>query len=143
MSDLRLPYYTLSSEAFSGFKTIKNTLENSSLSIELIELLYMRVSQINGCSFCLEMHGKSLRKHGESDAKIDSLSGWQVSSLYSTQERLALEWAESLTHISASSTSDAIYNKLKSEFSDQQISDMTMAISLMNGLNRIAISMLQ
>ncbi|MDE1461320.1 carboxymuconolactone decarboxylase family protein [Spartinivicinus poritis] len=140
---MRLPYYDLSSKALSGFRQIKDYLADSSLGLPIVELVYLRVSQINGCSFCLKMHAQSLRKAGETDDRIDSLAGWRVSSLYTAKERAALAWAEAVTHIEVSHANDEYYEPLKEYFSDQEISNLTFAVSLMNALNRVAISMRQ
>ncbi|MBU2711773.1 carboxymuconolactone decarboxylase family protein [Zooshikella harenae] len=143
MTKPRLPYYELSGEALEGFRQIKHCLEDSSLGLVLIELVYLRISQINGCSFCLNMHAKSLRDQGESSERIDALAGWRVSHLFSAREKAALTWAESVTDIANSHAEDRDYLPLKDYFSDKEISDLTFAIALMNGLNRVAVSMRQ
>lgn len=76
MNTLRLPYHTLAREAYHGFSLTKKALDNSRLGKQLIELVYLRVSQINGCAFCLEMHAAALRAGGMPDVKLDSLAGW-------------------------------------------------------------------
>ncbi|CAM5217904.1 AhpD family alkylhydroperoxidase OS=Castellaniella defragrans OX=75697 GN=HNR28_000852 PE=4 SV=1 [Castellaniella defragrans] len=83
MSTQRLPYQTLSPEAYRGLSITKKALTNSSLGKQLIDLVYLRTSQINGCAFCLEMHTASLRASGMLDAKLDSLAGWRVSTYFS------------------------------------------------------------
>ena len=143
MSTIRLPYYDLSSEALQGMRSLKNYLAKCSLGLPLVELVYLRISQINGCAYCLNMHSKSLRESGESQQKLDALAGWRVSSLFSDKERAALEWAESLTDISSTHADDSSYTPLKVHFTDTEISDLTFAISLMNALNRVAIGMRQ
>lgn len=143
MNKPRLPYYELSGEALEGFRQVKKCLEDSPLGLALIELVYLRISQINGCSYCLNMHAKSLRDQGVSNEKIDALAGWRVSHLFSEREKAALAWAESITHIAHSHTEDNDYLPLKNHFSDKEISDLTFAIALMNGLNRVAVSMRQ
>lgn len=79
MKPLRLAYSSLSPEAYQGLLSVKKALEKSSLGSNLIELVYLRVSQINGCSFCLEMHSKSLRDGGEKQSRLDAVAGWHVS----------------------------------------------------------------
>lgn len=79
MSSLRLPYQTLSPEAYQGFGATKKALSKSSLGEPLIELVYLRISQINGCAFCLEMHAAALRARGVPERVLDSLAGWRVS----------------------------------------------------------------
>lgn len=139
----RLPYYTLSAEAYNGFTATKKALSKSSLGKALIELVWLRISQINGCAFCLEMHAKALRADGESAARLDSLAGWRVSELFSERERAALAWAESLTHVDKTHAPDEDYTPLEVHFSDVEISDLTFAIALMSAFNRLAIGMRQ
>ncbi|AWS51330.1 MULTISPECIES: carboxymuconolactone decarboxylase family protein [Providencia] len=143
MSELRLAYYNLSPEAYKGLIDCKNALDKSGLDNELIELIYLRVSQINGCAFCLDMHANSLRSNGVSNKKIDTLAGWQVSHHFNSLERAALAWTEAVVNIATSGTSDALFNELKHHFSDAQISDLTIAIGLMSAFNRIAIALRQ
>lgn len=140
---LRLPYTQLSPAAYQGLASVKSSLQHSSLGLPLIELVYLRVSQINGCAFCLKMHASALRARGESDERIDSLAGWRVSELYSARERAALEWAESLTDIAASQAPDQHYLPLQEHFSPEQVADLSFAIALMNAFNRLAVGMRQ
>ncbi|MFZ6747753.1 carboxymuconolactone decarboxylase family protein [Undibacterium sp. Ren11W] len=140
---LRLPYYDLSSEALAGMRAVGAYLEQSSVGRELIELVYLRVSQINGCAFCLKKHAKALRELGVSQEKLDMLAGWHASAIFSSKEAAALAWAESLTAISTTHAPDALFEALREHFSDQQISDLSFAIANMNALNRLAISMRQ
>ena len=141
MSSLRLPYYELSADLLQGFRLVKQGLENSSLGLPLIELIYLRVSQINGCSFCLNMHAKALCEKGETDKRLAELAGWRVSSLFTVREKVALEWAEALTYITETHADDDAYLPLKEHYSDKEISDLTYAIALMNGMNRLAVGM--
>ena len=139
----RLPYFSLSPEAYNGFITTKKALEKSPLGKALIELVWLRMSQINGCAFCLEMHAKALRAGGESDARLDSLAGWQVSERFTPRERAALAWTESLTQVDKTHAPDTDYTPLHDHFSDVEISDLTFAIALMSAFNRLAIGMRQ
>ena len=141
MSTLRLPYYQLSPEAYQGLAATKKALEASSLGAGLIELVYLRISQINGCAFCLEMHSKALRKSGVAQSKLDALAGWRVSAHFTPAERAALAWAESVTDIAASHAEDEVYLPLREHFTPRQISDLTFAVSLMNAFNRLAVAM--
>ena len=143
MKNLRLKYFDLSPELMGGFRAVKVALEKSVVEQKLIELVYLRVSQINGCAYCLNLHTNSLLKDGEAQRRISEVAGWRVSDQYSEKERAALNWAEQLTNISTSHADDESYEALKKVFSDKEISDLTFAISLMNGMNRLAISMRQ
>ena len=140
---LRLPYHTLSSEAYQGLLATKKALERSTLGKPLVELVYLRVSQINGCAFCLEMHAKALRADGMAHAKIDSLAGWRVSPLFDARERAALAWTESLVEVARTHAPDADFAPLQAHFSDAEISDLSFAVALMSAFNRLAIGMRQ
>ena len=143
MKNLRLKYFELSPELMSGFRAVKVALEKSVVGQNLIELVYLRVSQINGCAYCLNLHTNSLLKAGETQRRIAEVAGWRVSDQFSEKEKAALNWAEQLTNISTSHADDEAFEALKKVFNDKEISDLTFAISLMNGMNRLAISMRQ
>ena len=143
MKNLRLKYFDLSPELMSGFRAVKVALEKSVVEQKLIELVYLRVSQINGCAYCLNLHTNSLLKDGETQRRIAEVAGWRVSDQFSEKEQAALNWAEQLTNISTSHADDEAFEALKKVFNDKEISDLTFAISLMNGMNRLAISMRQ
>lgn len=143
MSTLRLPYQTLSPEAYQGLGLAKKALAKSSLGRQLIELVNLRVSQINGCAFCLEMHAAALRAGGVPDAKLDSLTGWRVSTHFSEPERVALAWTESLVDVARSHAPDEDFEPLKAHFNDAEIADLSFAIALMSAFNRLAIGMRQ
>ncbi|MEJ5039416.1 carboxymuconolactone decarboxylase family protein [Pseudomonas sp. B21-036] len=141
MSQLRLPFASLSPEAYQGLLATNNALAASSLGLPLIELVYLRISQINGCAFCLGKHSQTLRDSEVAQAKLDCLAGWRISGLFNERERAALAWAETLTHVSEKGAPDALYEPLKAHFSDVEISDLSLAVALMNAFNRLAIGM--
>ncbi|WPU23946.1 carboxymuconolactone decarboxylase family protein [Cedecea neteri] len=143
MIELRQPYYELSPNVIKPMRQALQGLENGPLSNELIELVFLRVSQINGCAYCLEMHAKALRKSGVDQVKLDSLAGWKVSHQFTEKERAALAWAESLTLIAESNAEDDVYQPLLEFFSAEEIVDLTLAASMMNAFNRVAIGMRQ
>ncbi|WP_413515209.1 carboxymuconolactone decarboxylase family protein [Serratia proteamaculans] len=139
----RLNYSELSPAPYKNMVNALMALEKGALDKETIELMFMRVSQINGCAYCLDMHGKALRESGVSSAKLDQLAGWRVSHAFSERERVALEWVESVTLIAATGAPDNVFEALQAHFSDAEIADLTFAISIMNAFNRLAISMRQ
>lgn len=143
MPQLRLPYHQLSASALAGLRQTKQVLEDSPLGLPLIELVYLRISQINGCSYCLSLHAEALRGRGESQQRLDALAGWHASGLYTPRERAALHWAESLSALPDSHAPDSDYLPLSEHFSNQEISDLTFAIALMNAFNRLAVGMRQ
>ena len=135
----RLHYHKLSPEASAGFGTITKALEKSTLGKSLVELVWLRVSQINGCAYCLTRHTGALRAGGITDAKIDSLAGWHTAEQFSERERVALAWTDALVHVDKTHAPDEDFEPLRAHFSDVEISDLTIAISLMSALNRLAI----
>ncbi len=139
----RLKYSELSPAPYKGMVTALMALEKGALDKATIELMFMRVSQINGCAYCLDMHGKALRESGVDNAKLDQLAGWRVSHAFSDRERATLEWADSVTLIAATGAPDSAFEALQTHFSDAEIADLTFAISIMNAFNRLAISMRQ
>ncbi|MCQ4271609.1 carboxymuconolactone decarboxylase family protein [Pseudomonas kuykendallii] len=143
MSNLRLPYYDLSPDAYQGFLAAKKALDRSPLGKRLIELVNLRVSQINGCSFCTEMHARALRAGGTEDAKLDALAGWRVSGRFDARERAAPDWAESLTEVARSGAPDGVFDALKAHFNDVEIADLSFAVALMNAFNRLGVGMRQ
>ena len=139
----RLKYSELSPAPYKGMVTALMALEKGALDKATIELMFMRVSQINGCAYCLDMHGKALRESGVDNAKLDQLAGWRVSHAFSDRERAALEWADSVTLIAATGAPDSAFEALQAHFSEAEIADLTFAISIMNAFNRLAVSMRQ
>jgi AhpD family alkylhydroperoxidase len=127
--------------AYQGLRDTSQALANSPLGQPLVELVYLRVSQINGCAFCLEKHAKALRDCGMAQRKLDCLAGWRISAQFDPRERAALAWAETLTHVSAQGAPDELYEPLKTLFTEAEISDLTFAVSLMNAFNRLAVGM--
>ncbi|KTC21978.1 alkylhydroperoxidase [Pseudomonas marginalis ICMP 9505] len=141
MSQLRLPFASLSPAAYQGLIATNTALAASALGLPLLELVYLRVSQINGCSFCLGKHSQTLRACEVAQEKLDCLAGWRVSELFNDRERAALAWAETLTYVSEKGAPEVLYDPLKTHFSDVEISDLTLAVSLMNAFNRLAVGM--
>ncbi|AVY95606.1 MULTISPECIES: carboxymuconolactone decarboxylase family protein [Microvirgula] len=143
MTALRLPYQTLSPDAYQGLGAVKKALAHSPLGKTLIELVNLRISQINGCAYCLEMHAALLRAGGMPDARLDSLAGWRVSPHFSERERAALAWTESLVDVARTHAPDQAFEPLKAHFSEVEISDLCFAIALMSAFNRLAIGLRQ
>lgn len=141
MSALRIKYFELSPDAFSGFSQTQKAIDQGPLEKKLVLLVYQRVSLINGCAFCLAKHAKQLREAGEANERIDALAGWRASDLYTQRERAALAWTDALTHIDESAAPDSEFETLKAHLNPREIADLTMAIAVMNAMNRVAISM--
>lgn len=130
------------SEVPAGFRAmlgLQGYVNNSGLEHSLIELVKMRVSQINGCAYCLDMHFKDATAAGETPQRLYLLDAWREVKLYSARERAALEWAESLTLISQNHAPDAVYAIAREQFSEQELANLSLAVVAINGWNRMQI----
>ncbi|ABE44837.1 carboxymuconolactone decarboxylase family protein [Polaromonas sp. JS666] len=142
MNEPRLHWTDISPKAYQAMAGVGAATSKSSLGPVLMELVQTRVSQLNGCAFCLDMHARDLRKHGETWQRINSLSTWRETGLYSKRERAALNWAETTTRlVEYHGSRDADFDALKSQFSDQEIVELCWTIAQINAWNRMAISM--
>ncbi|MET3436092.1 MULTISPECIES: carboxymuconolactone decarboxylase family protein [Sphingomonas] len=132
--------HALAPEAIKAMTALEQSFTKSGLDHDLLELVKFRVSQINGCAFCLHMHATDLRRHGESEMRLYMLSAWRESTLYSDRERAALGWAEALTLLPETGAPDADYDALKAAFSDAEQVWLTMAIGAINTWNRLQVA---
>jgi AhpD family alkylhydroperoxidase len=115
-------------------------LAKSSIEKSLLHLIKYRVSQINGCAYCLDMHSKDLRAAGETEQRLYVLDAWREAPFYSDRERAALAWAESLTKITEGHVPDAVYEVARQQFSEEELIDLTLAVTTINAWNRISIA---
>ena len=115
-------------------------LNQSSIEKNLRELIEYRVSQINGCAYCLDMHSKDLRHGGESEQRIYLISAWRETDLYTSREKAALAWAEAVTTLPGQQVPDDVYETVKKEFSDEELVDLTLAVAAINTWNRFNIA---
>lgn len=115
-------------------------LSKSPIEKKLLNLIYFRVSQINGCAFCLDMHSKDLRAKGETEQRLYVLDAWRDAPLYTDRERAALAWAEAVTRISGGDVSDEVYKQVSAQFTEEEVIDLTLAITTINSYNRINIA---
>ena len=136
----RFNYAKLSPGAYNAMLTLEKYLSQSSLEEGLLLLVKLRVSQINGCAYCIDMHWKDLRSIGESEQRLYSLDAWRECPYYTDRERSALAWAEALTLITQSHASDDVYAEASANFNETEISDLTFAVITINAWNRLAIS---
>lgn len=135
----RLDYSRASSGAFKAMLGLEMHVSRSGLDPSLVELVKLRVSQINGCAFCLDMHTKELRATGETEQRLYLLSSWREAALYSDRERAALAWAEVLTRLPEGGVPDEAFELVRNHFSEPQLVDLTLAIIAINGWNRLNI----
>jgi len=126
-------------EAYQAMRTLSTYSKNSGLGPTLIELINMRVSQVNGCAFCLNMHYADARKYGENEARLNMLPAWREAPLYTERERAALAWAEALTHIGPEAAPDELYAEVRRHFSEEEMVKLSLAIAVINSWNRLMI----
>ena len=126
--------------AFKALFGLNAYLNKSSLEKNLIELIDYRVSQINGCAYCLDMHSKDLRHGGETEQRIYLISAWRETSLYTPREKAALAWAEAVTELKDREVSDEVYEGARKEFSDEELVDLTLAVTMINTWNRFNVA---
>ena len=132
----RLNAFTVAPDGVAALVGVENYLQKCGLDHKLIALVKTRVSQINGCAYCLHMHTEEARKLGESDMRLYLLDAWHESNLYSTRERAALAWAESLTNIAATHAPDHVYDEVRHQFSEKELADLSIVIAMINAWNR-------
>ena len=110
------------------------------LEAPLVELVLMRVSQINGCAYCMDMHSKDARAAGETEQRLYVLAGWREASFYSERECAALDWAEAVTRLGEHGVSDDVYDRARASFSEEELMDLTLVIGMINTWNRINVA---
>ena len=136
----RLNYFELSPELSKKVLDLSKAVADGSLGHTIIDLVNIRGSQINGCAFCLDMHVKEAKIHGENELRLYHVPIWRESTLFSERERAALEWTEAVTRLSDDGISDDVYERVSSQFSEAEISELTFAVGVINMWNRLNIS---
>jgi AhpD family alkylhydroperoxidase len=136
----RLDYPKVAPEVYRAMLQLEKTINSSGLEDILLDLVRLRVSQINGCAFCIDMHAKDLRARGESEQRIYLLNAWRESPFYSERERAALAWAEAVTLITEDHVPDQLYEEVRRQFAEDELAKLTLAVVAINGWNRFSIS---
>ncbi|HEU5432265.1 MAG TPA: carboxymuconolactone decarboxylase family protein [Thermomicrobiales bacterium] len=136
----RLNYAQVAPGAAKAMQQLETYVRQSGLERSLLELVKTRASQINGCAFCLDMHTKDARAHGETEQRLYALSAWRETPFYTDRERAALAWTESVTLVSETHVPDDVYDLARQYFSEEELVNLTMAVIAINGWNRLAIA---
>ena len=136
----RSNYMKQSPELFRKYMEFSNQLKDSSIEQTTANLVAIRASQLNGCAFCVDMHVKEARIHGERELRLHHLAVWAESPLFDLRERAALAWAETLTKLSYDGVSDELYERVRTQLSDKEVSDLTFLVMSINGWNRASIA---
>lgn len=138
---MRLDYNQISPGGAKALGGVYAYVVQSNLPAELVELVYLRISQINNCAYCLDLHNRDLVKRGVSVEKIALVQTWEEGgALFSERERAALSWAEAVTRVAETGVPEEVYQAVSAAFSDEELVDLTIAISLMNAYDRMAVS---
>jgi AhpD family alkylhydroperoxidase len=126
--------------AYQAMLGLERYVGESGLDLSLLELVRTRASQLNGCAFCLDMHGKDALAAGETPQRLLGLSAWRDAPFYTDRERAALAWTEAVTHVGPSGVPEEVFRVARQQFDDRQLVALTMAIIAINGWNRLAIA---
>ena len=136
----RIDTYEKGQGAMKAMMGLEIYLAKSPLEKQLLHLIKYRVSQLNGCAFCLDMHSKDLRAGGETEQRLFVLDAWREAPFYTARERAALAWAEAVTFVTAGHVPDEVYTQARSEFSEEELIDLTLAVTAINSWNRFSIA---
>ncbi|MCU1727549.1 carboxymuconolactone decarboxylase family protein [Pseudomonas sp. 7P_10.2_Bac1] len=137
----RIDYSKASPEGYKAFGGVHMALQNSVLPKALIDLVYLRVSQINGCAYCIDLHSRDLLKQGMTVDKLVLVPVWQEApALFTPGEQAALAWAESVTRVAQTGVPQADYDAVTGQFNDKEVAELTYAIGLMNAYNRLGVA---
>jgi AhpD family alkylhydroperoxidase len=136
----RIDYLKSARGAYHALLGVEHYLQQSGLEESLQNLIKLRVSQINGCAYCIDMHWKDLRAAGESEQRLYGLDAWEESPYYTDRERAALAWSEAVTNIQEGHVPDAVFEHVKNFFNDKELADLTLAITAINSWNRLSIA---
>ncbi len=137
---MRLNAYKLAANGYDALNALDEYANKNSLERPLLELVKLRASQINGCTYCIAMHSKDGVEAGHTHEKLHLLSAWRLAKVFSDRERAALAWAEALTLVSQEHVPDDVYTQARAQFSEEELVDLTYAVIAVNAWNRMQIA---
>ena len=140
---MRIAYSQVAPDAVKALAAAQPYIKSTSIEPRLHALVELRVSQINGCGYCIDLHSQQARSAGEVQQRLDCLPAWRETSLYDERERAALAWAEAVTLVSETGVPDDVYEEVRRHFSEKDLVDLTLIVAVMNAWNRMAISFRQ
>jgi AhpD family alkylhydroperoxidase len=135
----RANYMEQSPELMKKFTEFLGATRESSIEESIRDLVAIRAAQINGCTFCLDMHVKQAKIHGERELRLYHLASWRDSTLFVPRERAALAWTEVLTKLPEQGVPDELYDRVRTQLSEKEISDLTFVVVVVNSWNRLNI----
>jgi AhpD family alkylhydroperoxidase len=136
------PHAEFAPAAYQGLLQMYRYVRSSGLEHGLLNLIELRASQINGCVYCMDMHAAEALKGGEAPRRLHILAGWREATEFSPRERAALAWTEALTELPKHLVGDALYQATLAHFTEQELADLTYAITLINAWNRLGVAFL-
>jgi AhpD family alkylhydroperoxidase len=138
--EARIDYLKAGRGVYEAMLGLEKYLHQSGLEEKLLDLIKLRVSQVNGCAYCIDMHWKDLRALGETEQRLYGLDAWEESPYYTDRERAALAWAEAVTNIKETHAPDDVYEEMRKQFNEKELADLTLAVGAINAWNRLAIA---
>lgn len=142
-SAARVPYIQLAPKAFQHLLDLSQTLKKTGLGERLVDLVWLRVSQLNGCAFCINMHGQDLLRQGASPRELNAVAGWREAPFFSERERAALRWAEIINATPHSDASDEEFARLSAQFTPAEIAELGFAIATITAWNLLNVGFRQ
>jgi AhpD family alkylhydroperoxidase len=139
----RIAYAQVAPDALKALSATRPYIASSTVDARLRALVELRVSQINGCAYCVDLHSREARHAGERQQRLDGLPVWRETPFFDDRERAALAWAESVTLVSETGVPDAVYDEARRHFGEKELIDLTFVVAVMNAWNRMAISFRQ
>jgi AhpD family alkylhydroperoxidase len=136
----RLDYGRKSPATYRAMNALHEAVEGAGLERSLLDLVWYRASQINGCAYCIDMHSKDARAEGESEQRLYMLSAWRESPFYTERERAALAWVEAVTLVGDSHVPDELYAEARDQFTEEELVNLTWAVVVINSWNRLSIA---
>jgi len=137
----RIKFNSVNPGAYKAMLGLETYLGQCGLDKKLLDLLRFRVSQINGCAYCLDMHWKELIAAGETEQRLYGLDAWRESPYYTDRERAALAWAEAVTLVTEGHVADEVFEEAHRHFNDEELANLTLAVVAINGWNRLNIAL--
>ncbi len=136
----RINYTEIAPDGYRAMSGLERYVRSSGLEPSLLELVKMRASQINGCAYCIDMHSKDARAGGETEQRLYALDAWRETPFFSERERAALAWTEAVTLVAETRVPEDVYESARAHFGERELVDLTLAVVVINGWNRLAIS---
>ncbi|MFO1176685.1 MAG: carboxymuconolactone decarboxylase family protein [Paracoccaceae bacterium] len=136
----RLDYFSKAPALMKSVLALNDAVDGCGLEMSLLHLVKLRASQINGCSYCVEMHSREAREDGESEKRLYLVAAWRESPLFSERERAAFAWTEAVTRMADGGVPDALYAATREQFSEEDLVRLTVAISMINTWNRLSVA---